>query len=171
MPEAGPVVTDTGPLIALAAIKQLELLAALYGQVLIPSAVMQEVAAGRERPAASEIEDAKWAVKTVVSAELDPLLADELGAGEAAAIALARATRARLVLLDDRRARRVARLAYGLKVKGVAGILVQAKRGGFIPEVTASLLELRAQGYYLSDRVIARARREAGEARTQDGAP
>lgn len=60
----------------------------------------------------------------------NPLLAAELGSGEAAAIAIAFAIGARL-LLDDRKARRIATAAYRLRVMGSAGPLVNAKRAGF----------------------------------------
>jgi hypothetical protein len=45
-------------------------------------------------------------------------------------IAVAHQTGTQLVLIDDRRARSVAEQAYGLRVKGSAGILVAAKRAG-----------------------------------------
>lgn len=42
----GPVVCDTGPLIALSLIDQLEVLHQLCARVQVPSAVLDEVAAG-----------------------------------------------------------------------------------------------------------------------------
>jgi uncharacterized protein len=89
---------------------------------------------------------------------------EELGAGEAEAIALAVQSEAGLLLMDDRRARRIAELAYGLRVKGVAGILVTAKRRELISEVRPLLETIKIHGYYLSPRLIERACHEAGEA-------
>ncbi|HEV8714800.1 MAG TPA: DUF3368 domain-containing protein [Candidatus Binatia bacterium] len=88
---------------------------------------------------------------------------EELGDGEAEAITLAVRRKAKLLLMDDRRARRVAELAYGLRVKGVAGVLVAAKRRGLITTVRPLLEAMRAHGYYLSQRLIESACREVGE--------
>lgn len=46
MPEAGPVVANTTPLISLAIIGQFALLRRLYGTVAIPEAVRAEIEAG-----------------------------------------------------------------------------------------------------------------------------
>lgn len=67
------------------------------------------------------------------------------------------------MLIDKRRARRIAEQAYGLAVKGSAGILVAAKRAGILPEVRPLLEEMVRQGYFLSWRLIERAAAEAGE--------
>jgi predicted nucleic acid-binding protein len=51
MSERGPVVTNSGPLIALASVGQLSILSALYTTVLVPEAVWREVTeAGAGRP-------------------------------------------------------------------------------------------------------------------------
>ncbi|MEO8197323.1 MAG: DUF3368 domain-containing protein [Thermoanaerobaculia bacterium] len=94
----------------------------------------------------------------------DPLLAAELGAGEAAVIASAYQIGARLVLLDDRKARRIAMGAYKLRVIGSAGVLVFAKRAGAIPAVRPLLDAMIDRGYYLSQRLVDQATIAAGEA-------
>jgi len=163
MPE-GPIVCDTGPLIALSLIDQLDILRRLYRRVLVPRAVLDEVTAGgADRPGASAIVAAGW-LDPVEDVTPDPLLAGELGPGEAAVIAAAHALRARLVLLDERKARRIAVQAYGLRVKGSAGILVAAKRAGLIAEVRPLLDSMVGKGYFLSQRLVERAASEAGEA-------
>lgn len=163
MPD-GPVISNTGPLIALATIGQLDLLLKLYGRVLIPQAVIHEVTvAGAGRVGAAELAAAEWLEGMPAEVSPEPLLAKELGPGEAEVISAAYRLKAQLVLIDERRARRIAEQAYGLRVKGTAGILVAAKRKGLIPEVGPLLESLVERGYYLSRRLIDRAIEEAGE--------
>lgn len=156
---AGPVVSDTSPLINLAAVGLLPVLAALYGQVVIPEAVRDEYAAGR-RPGEPALGDLGWLVVTAVA--LDPALSDVLGPGEAAAIALATATRARALLLDERAGRRVA-AARGLPVVGTLAVVLRAKRAGLVPAVRPVVDTLIARGMRLSLALRARVLREAGE--------
>ncbi|MEO8197322.1 MAG: hypothetical protein ABI689_11420 [Thermoanaerobaculia bacterium] len=55
MPE-GPVVCDTGPLIALSVIDHLQILQPLFGRVIVPQAVLDEVSAGgADRPGSQAI--------------------------------------------------------------------------------------------------------------------
>jgi predicted nucleic acid-binding protein len=160
----GPIVCNSGPLIALAMVGRLDLLQHLYQRVLIPHAVLQEVTgAGSGRVGASEIAAAAWLERIPSGPPPEPLLAQELGPGEAEVIASAYRLHAGLVLIDERRARRIAEQAYGLRVKGSAGILVSAKRAKLIPAVRPLLESMCARGYYLSPRLIDRAVEEAAE--------
>ncbi len=161
--DEGPVVCDTGPLIALSLLGRLELLPGLYERVIAPRTVMEEATAeGLLRPGAEEISKASW-LEVFDRVEPEPLLASELGAGEAAVIETAHQAQGWSVLLDDRRARRVAARAYGLRVRGTAGLLVAAKRSALVPEVRPLLEILVRHGYFLSRRLIERATAEAGE--------
>jgi len=160
----GPVVINAGPLVALSMVGRLDLLEALYTRVLVPGAVMQEVVtAGAGRIGAREVADAVFLERVLVEPPPDPLLAGELGPGEAEVIALAHRQGARLVILDERRARRIAEHAYGLPVKGTAGLLVSAKRKGAVPAVRPLLEAMVQKGYFLAERLVERACREAGE--------
>ena len=158
MAETGPVVSNTGPLIALSSIGKLDLLAMLYGSVLVPEGVFQEVTVdGRGRAGAAEVAAAAWISRVRLNRPPDALLLNEVGLGESEAITLAVQDGARLLLIDDRAARRIAEVSYGLRVKGAAGILVAAKHRGLIPAVRPLLEGMREGGYYLSDRLIAAA--------------
>ena len=72
MSESGPVVTDSGPLIALASVGQLDVLSVLYTSVLVPEAVWREVTeAGVGRPGARELVTTSWTTRVTI----DPLKA------------------------------------------------------------------------------------------------
>lgn len=160
----GPILCNAGPLIALSMVESLAVLKRLYRRVLVPEAVFREVVdSGAGRVSSREIQSAPWIEILRSEPTAEPLLASELGAGEAAVIAAAHRLGAKLVLLDERRARRIAEQAYDLRVKGSAGILVAAKRAGLIPSVRPLLESMSSQGYFLSRRLIDAAARESGE--------
>ncbi len=85
-----------------------------------------------------------------------------LGQGELEAMALYRAVAADRLLVDDRRARRVARL-NGMHVIGSLGVLVQAKASGLIPALEPRITAMSASGIHMSERVVQDALRLAGE--------
>ena len=72
----------------------------------------------------------------VLLAELDP--------GEAEAIVLAQEIGARWLIVDNREPRVLAR-RLGLSVVGTAGLLVEAKKRGMIPECRSAIQELLAR--------------------------
>jgi hypothetical protein len=157
------IVADAGPLIALARIDQLEILPPLAGPVLIPEPVAQECLRKPDRPDARAIALAirkKVLIrKPAQMTHLYERLLRDLGEGEAAAIILANSRKCP-VLLDERKARRIAeRLA--LEVVGTGGVLAQAKRLGLVAHVKPLLEGLRASGYRLSDGLIKELRRLA----------
>jgi predicted nucleic acid-binding protein len=161
--ESSPIVCDAGPLIALAIVDQLHLLPALYQSILVPEAVWREVVdSGFGRAGATALRNAPW-IEVIPSIPVDAFLEAELGRGESQVIALGLARRATLVLIDELLARRVADQVYGLRVRGSAGILVQAKKAGIIADLRPLLHAMKKRGYYLSERLIERACCEAGE--------
>ena len=95
-------------------------------------------------------------------APIDPFLTAELDAGEAAVIALAREL-SLPVLMDERKGRKIAVLAFNVAVFGTGRILVEAKRHGFIERVRPAMEQMRAAGYFLSERLVQHIAREAGE--------
>ena len=162
------VIADTGPLIALARVGQLDLLRRLYGRVVVPPAVHTELAIDSNRPGAKALAGvfaAGWVVIEAVTdssvrRELDQLL----GPGEAQAIALAEQEDARFLLIDDARGRRTAR-SRGIPVVGVAGVLLVAKSRGELAAVGPVLDRLSNAGYRLSPRLVAGTLVRAGERR------
>ncbi|HEV8714799.1 MAG TPA: hypothetical protein VGX03_18470 [Candidatus Binatia bacterium] len=67
MSESGPVVTNSGPLVALASVGQLDVLKVLYTSVLVPEAVWREVTeAGVGRPGARELVATSWTTRVTI---------------------------------------------------------------------------------------------------------
>ncbi|MBI4879918.1 MAG: DUF3368 domain-containing protein [Planctomycetes bacterium] len=164
MTERGPVVSNTGPIIALAVVGRLDLLAKLYGRLLVPDAVWREtVIQGESLPGSRELRAADWVERVQLERPPDSLLSEDFGAGEAEAITLASRRGASLLLIDDLRARRVAVLAYGLRVRGVVGTVVSARRHELVSAVGPLLRAIRESGYYIADWLIDFACREVGE--------
>lgn len=166
---SGIVVADAGPLIALARIEQLSLLAALYGQIVMPESVMRELRLESHRPDARLLSDG-FAQGFLRTHPLPPDSTAELArlrrvldAGESAAILLALVLACRFLLIDERRGRVIAR-RRGIPVVGVAGVLLAAKRRGLLETVKPVLLALSNHGYRLSDALITEVLRLAGEA-------
>lgn len=135
-PERVIVVCNTSPIIALAGARQLELLRAVYTQIVVPDAVFEEITvAGAGEPGAREVAEAPWIKRqTVGNTPLVTALRLELDAGEAETIALAIECNANLILLDERIGRRAAQ-RLGLAVVGTLGVLIAAKDQGLLAAV------------------------------------
>lgn len=153
------IVADTSPLLHLARIGRLELVGAALGQVLVPRTVWSELIRPGTR---SEVVDALRAAVWIRIAD-DPAPQDlGLDAGETAAILLAEALGAEALVIDERRGRAVA-TARGLAVIGTLGVLAGAKRAGAVDRVAPLVEELRADGFWLSDSLVAAYLERLGE--------
>jgi predicted nucleic acid-binding protein len=157
------IVCNSGPLIALGILGNLDVLKSLFDEVLIPDAVQKEIAQGGLKFSGLEdFQRARW-IRVAAPKQKDELLSALLDAGEAAVIALAREQGVRLVSIDERKARKVARDVYGLQPVGTARILVEAKKKKLLPEIAAPLKKLRQEGYWIHEDIVSAALREAGE--------
>ncbi|HWB05420.1 MAG TPA: DUF3368 domain-containing protein [Verrucomicrobiales bacterium] len=93
----------------------------------------------------------------------DPLLIHELDTGEASVIHAARIRGVGQVLIDERKARRIASTVYCLEVRGTCALLVEAKRRSLISTVKPPLEAMRAGGYFIGPMLVAECLRRAGE--------
>ena len=78
-------------------------------------------------------------------------------------VGLARELGVNLVLIDERKARKIARTIYGLHVIGSARILVEAKRSKLLDNVGAALQAMRDGDYWIGDSIVDAALKQAGE--------
>lgn len=132
-------------------IGQIEVLPALFGTVLVPSAVHQELQQpGTPAEVRSWIAGSPpWLLPKRVSV-IDPSL--DLDAGETQAIALAEEVGADLLLMDERKGSREAR-KRGLQTAGTLAILDRADLAGLLDFETA-LAKLNATNFHLSPVLI-----------------
>lgn len=159
------VVADAGPLIALAKLELLDLPRRTFGQILVPKTVLDEC---REQVYSRDavligaaVNSGFFEVRADVPWPVE-LHEPRLDAGEIAALAMALQSHAGL-LIDEARGRREA-AKLGIKVVGVCGLLLFAKREGWIAGVTPLLDHLRISGYYISPALRERVLLQSGEA-------
>jgi hypothetical protein len=161
------VVSNTTPLIGLGRIGRLNLLPEIFGQIIIPQAVRDEIfTTGHiEDPIIQTFQAVSWiVVQTVADRLAVDVLLDELDLGEAETIVLARELNATWVLMDEKKGRR--KLAeLGLSKIGTIGILINARQTGKIPSLANELILLRQHGFSLSQFVLDAALRQVGELR------
>jgi predicted nucleic acid-binding protein len=141
------VVTDSGPLIALAKIGAIGILQDTYGTVLMPTAVYEEVVLNARAHLRADalkiratVQQGHLAVVEVTDADLPHDVAvAQLDRGEKQTIHLALRERAGLLLIDDSHARNDAR-RRGLIVHGTLGAIVAAVRAKALDAADAELL-------------------------------
>lgn len=159
------VVSDTSPLINLAIIGELNLLPRIFGNIIVPAAVFDEITVqGADMPGADEIRMADWIeVRQCQDQALFHALKRIVDAGEAEAIVVALEVKADLLLLDERLGRRLAR-DYNLKILGLLGVLKIAKRKGFLHAVKPSIDKLiRDAGFRISQQLYLEVLIDVGE--------
>ena len=144
MPE---IICNTSPLQYLHQLGLLEVLRDLVGHVVVPSAVVRELSAGRVQGVDLPVpEKLEWViVRTPISTSVLPLVVD-LGIGETEVLALALESGIAQVLLDDALARRVAAM-LGLPLRGTLGILLDAKKSHLITAIAPLLERLQLLGF------------------------
>jgi uncharacterized protein len=151
------VVSDTSPLTALLSVSAADLLPKLFGEVVIPEAVRDELLRNHsDLPAWLRVE----AVKDPAEARR---FAQSVDKGEAEAIELAKELHADRLLIDERKGRRLA-TQEGVPIIGLLGVVLLAKRNRLIPSARALLQKLdRDAGMYLTEELREQALKSVGE--------
>jgi uncharacterized protein len=158
------VVSDSGPLVALAGCGHLPLLVAVFDAIHIPQAVLDETTSDRSRPGAEDIAAFVQTHAEVHASRNDDIYvsaASHLDEGEAQALSLAHALGCG-VLMDERRGRETA-IRQGLPLFGVLGVLLQARRIGRIESIAPVLGQMQGNGYRISQSLVEAVLELAGE--------
>lgn len=153
------IVSDTTPIISLIKINHLDLLKKLFGEVIIPGAVFNELTASKTFCEEADIVRnagflKTFAVQNIQSVKILQTLSG-LDDGESEAIVLAGEHESNLLIIDERKGRKVAQ-KLGIAITGTVGILLQAHYESLISsdEVRKSLEILRNSNVRLSDSLI-----------------
>lgn len=154
------VIADTSPLLYLHRAHLLDLLPRLYGHILVPPTVVAEIEAGQrggfDIPSLSSL---AW---IEVRPPHGPVPEHpKLHPGERDAIALALETGGR-VIIDDQAGRIYLHERHHPFI-GTLGVIVEAKRRGFVERVGPHLDTIMQHGFWVDETVLRRVLGLAGE--------
>lgn len=148
-------VVNASPLILLAKVNQLDLIAQLSDSFVIPEAVITEITAGpSDDPAKLFLQG--QTVPTVVAPFNTTVAAWDLGAGETAVLSYALNNPSRKAIIDDGAARRCAK-TLGIPFAGTLSIILAARRKNVIPAATPVLQSLVSFGFRINKTILERA--------------
>jgi len=144
------IIADAGPIIALCKVRQLDLLNLLFKSCFITDDVYTEVIKGNDQAVdcLKDAVNAQVLIKITVN-QIELILEQTLDKGEASAITLAKQKEHCALLIDEIKGREMAK-QLNIPVIGTAGLLLLAKRKGFIDEVLPILQKIKNNGYWLS---------------------
>lgn len=138
------VISDTSSLILFQKIEELELLEKLYKQIYTTPEVAEEY--GLELP--------KWIIiKKVKDTKYQNLLNTQIDLGEASAMALAIEINCDLIIIDDLKARKLAK-QLNLKITGSLGIITKAKEKNIIENIKPILDKILKTNFRISKVII-----------------
>jgi predicted nucleic acid-binding protein len=150
-------------LILLAKVGQLDLLRAGVPEIVVPDAMLTEVAArGRADPVLRQIQGTAWLRIVPAPPVPQQVLAWSLGTGEASVLTIALADPDCETILDDRNARRCAQ-ALRIGVRGTVGLVILGKQIGSLASARPVVEALRRSGLFLTDAVANQALALVGE--------
>jgi uncharacterized protein len=158
------VVSDTSPIRALVHLGHVAVLRDLFGNVLIPPAVVAELEQPRSRLTPIRLANIPFLhIQSPGDCAVVESLLASLGPGESEAIALALEVRANAVLLDES-AGRAAAIQRGLLPVGALGVLLRAKQRGLVGPLQPLLNRLESElNFYIAAPVRREVLRKAGE--------
>ena len=146
------VISDTSPLSYLVRIGEIDILPAIFEEVMVPPSVLVEL-----RHASAPAETRCWAESPpswIHEQSPAMLLADlDLDLGETEAISLAKEHAGSLLIIDEVKGRGVA-TQQGIRIVGTLGMLEEADRRGLL-DFEAAISKLRSTNFRVREAVIA----------------
>lgn len=157
------VIINSTPIIILGNMDRLDLLQKIYGDVCIPEAVYNEVLTKKDS-ACQKVQQAGWIHVESVKASVEKrMFKAKLHEGEVEVMLLAlEEPSANLVVLDDDAAKRTAKF-LGLTVTGTLGVLLKAKKMGFVSEIRPLLDQMKMMNFFINEKIEKLVLAQAGE--------
>ncbi|MDA3892169.1 MAG: DUF3368 domain-containing protein [Salinivirgaceae bacterium] len=128
----GLVIADSGPIISLVLADKLWILDELFDEIKIPKAVWTEITADESKPFISKIKE--YFSKKVQEIKGFNELTFVMDYGESESVILYRETNASFLLIDDKKARKIAE-NFGIQCIGTIGLLSISKDKRIINEL------------------------------------
>ena len=159
------VVVNTTPLIALSHVDQLDILKKLYGEIIIPEAVYRELSVKAESICKKAVDRSlDWIrVENINNQMAKAMYKTQLHDGEVEVMILSKEIAADVVIIDDANAKKHAKY-LGLPVTGTLGVLIKAKREGYINELKPIFSQMVENGIYISQSLMESCLKQVGEA-------
>jgi predicted nucleic acid-binding protein len=158
------VIADSSALIALAISEQLSLLEKIFIKVIVTQEVYNECVA-LDKPYSNILKEF-LITKVYMMSHIDfnmSLMGDiVIDQGELSAIFLYKKLNADVLLIDDKKGKKVARL-NAINCIGSIGVLLLAKRKNLLTEIKPSLIKILNSNIFISQKIINAALIEAGE--------
>lgn len=152
------IIGDSSALVALATMNRLDLLESIFGKVYVPQAVYDEVTI-LGKPQSITLK--KFLLDKIIHIDLT-ITQMGLGRGELEAIALYNHLDSNFLLIDDRRAKKFAKL-NGVNVIGSLGVMILAKEKGLIESIKDDLEKLKQADIFISESLIDKVLMSVGE--------
>lgn len=155
------VVSDTSPITNLIQIGCINLLNVVFGKIIIPQTVYNELCELADQK--KVLDDQDWI--SVIAAENRSVITQleaNLDKGEAEAIALAIELQSDFLIIDEIKGRTIAE-NMGIKIVGLLGTLLKAKELGHLSELKPKLEQLVKLGFRINPRLYEHVLKMAGE--------
>ncbi len=157
------IISDTSPLVCLLHLNKIDLLKDLFFSVIIPTAVFNELINAKVIDKTFLQFNPFIQIKSPINKNEVEELRNVLDAGESEAIILSKELNADLLLIDEDRGRKFA-IKYGLTIKGVLGVLLQAKEKGLIFEIKPLIVKLQTEiNFRINDNLLKKILIQANE--------
>lgn len=142
------VISNTSPLIALAKLNKLNLLEQVFGKILIPQLVYNELERGCFYQEVTYFKYACNSFIEVVNVQKHQVFKRSLDLGECEVLSLALESQADIVLIDDRKAFNEAK-ELGLKTISTLTFLRVAQTKGFVDDYLVLVSELAEKKFFI----------------------
>jgi len=155
-------VVNSTPLISLHDIGILDILSKMYDNVYIPCGVYEEVSVDGDIQKDILLSFQNFSIRQIANEDAKRYFKTALHKGEVEVMILADELNADVCIIDDKLAREYAK-HLGLKLTGTLGLLVKAKKRGYLEAVTPLMDEMIRNEIYISNALYENIKRLANE--------